>query len=651
MWLKIGDAAQLMGVTERTIRRRAIAGRLRMKEDRGTRGGSGGRCYLVALESLPPEAQKSYLSRLLPAGLPALRKPAAPPPPPGRIRTTAELVAKYGRDKAGRILEGARKQWEDTVKEALALKRRENSTGKLTALAVERGTSLRTLYRKMEAYKKEGILGLVSSAYRAPGEGMTGKKRRAVTPEQEKYIKALALRWPPPTGVYIYEELQRVSEAKGWSLPSRQTVYRVIQDIRRPEKELGQWGDKAYEAKYMPKIKRDYTRLLAMEEIVGDGHTFDVFVSHQGRPVRPELSAWEDLRTRKLVGWCITVKANSESIGMALYHAVTTHGIPGTIYVDNGKDYLSHYIEDVCGRLDINIRNCIPKTPRSKAVESLFKTVNRKFAIHLPGYCSGDPKKRHVDFNEKKLHKQGRLLTLEEFVKRWEQWVEWYNNQHVHSELEDTPANVYDSVRHFRPGQVDPRKLAVLMMKKERVKVHDGYITLFKREYWAHSADLARIVGEYVDVWYDFNSMGEVLVWYKGKCIGTAVNRRALLHGEDRAELARQMKEARAAKKVIKMDIAGYTDGIEDILPDEIVNKASRVKKRYHTGTGEKQKAGREESRKVRRLTGGDNRVREALEILEKSRAAGYPGEEPVNMTRTQRMYAKAGAEILARKS
>lgn len=660
-WLKTSEAASVLGIPIRTMRYKVRTGEFKAKIDSNARSSGGGTCYLVALDSLPLEAQQRYLQKLISssgeseshAGGKTQEEATPPPPAPAeKIKSIAELVAKYGQEKADKILAQAREKWEAVVKEALAVEGDNDRTRKREGIAKKRKVSLRTLYRKMEAYQKEGILGLVNDNYRTPGDGLEEKKRRAVRPEQVKFIKALALKWPPPEGTFIYEELEKVSIKKGWSMPSQQTVYRVIKDIRHTQKVMAQEGEKAYEAKCMPKVKRDYGQLLPMQEIVGDGHDFDIIISHEGRMVRPQLSAWEDLHSRKIVGWCITLQANSESIGMALYHAITTHGLPGALYTDNGKDYLSHYIEDICERMDIGIRNCIPKTPRSKMIESLFKTVCLKFSKRQPGYCSGDPKKRPPDYHKqlKKLHKEGKLLTLEELVRLFAEWVEWYNNVHIHSELRDTPANVFANTEHFRPGKVNPDEIAVLMMKRERVKVHDGYIVLFGREYWSHNVDLGRIVGEYVQVWYDFQNMGEVLVWYRGKCIGTAVNRKALLHGEDRVALAREMKEARRAKKAVKQDIAGYADGIEDILPEDIVKKARRTK-RYHTGadvTPEEKQEAKQAGAKVRRLTGSEGSAREALEVLEKSRAAGYPDTEPRKIGRAQELLMKKGAAVLA---
>jgi len=626
-----------------------MAGKMVCKINDG-RGGLNGQVYLVALESLPPEAQRRYLERTLATSLP-ITGPAeetkavapAPSPAPARIRTVAELVAKHGREKAEQILAQAEK-WEPVVKEALAIidGRGKDKMSRINALAMKRKVSAKTLYRKAGSYKEDGILGLVDDRYRSCGEGLDGKERRAVTPEVRNFIRSMALQYPPPKGSKIYKDLEKAAEIKDWPMPSRATVYRVIEEILHSEKVMGQRGDKEYEATCMPKVKRDYSHLLAMEEIVGDGHPFDLFVEWAGRAVRPQLSAWEDMRSRKIVGWCVTVQCNSETIGLALRHAILTHGLPARIYTDNGKDYLSKYIKDVCQRLDIRTRECIPKTPRAKMIERLFRTVHDQFTLYLPGYCGNKPENRPPGFNEKKLLEQGKLLPMEEFVERWAAYVEQYNSQ-VHSEIKDTPTNAFANTPHVRPGRVNQADLDILMMKREQVKVNAGYITLLGREYWSHNIELGRLVGEWVQVWYDFNRMGEVLIWYKGKCLGTAVNRKALEHGESRADLTAELRANRQVAKAVKRQIASYTEGLEDVLPENVVKRSRRAKRNF-----EGQAVADTSEAKVMRLTGYEKETREAQKVID-SEAADAGGDAPVKVSRAQRMLMKAGAKVLAR--
>jgi putative transposase len=644
-WLQVAEAAEMMLVSEQTIRNMIMDKRLKAKSKRGR--GRSGEVYLVALDSLPLNIRKRYLEKAA-AGMDKSNPEeleSLPAPTGETITTMAGLVAKYGRERAEKIVDETRRRWEKYVVQAIAIMDglEENKLSRLEALARTRKVEITTLYRKVNNYRKLGLLGLVHRKYLTPGEGLDGKMRRTVIPEVRNFIKAGILRYPTPKASFIYEKLKKAATENDWQVPSKATFYRVIEEILHAEKVLGQRGDAAYDAECLPKVKRDYSHLRAMEEIVGDGHTFDLFVEYRGRAVRPQLSAWEDMRSRKIVGWCIAPQANSETIGLALRDSIKTHGLPGTIYTDWGKDYVSNYIKDFCQRIEIAIRNCIPKTPRSKMIESLFKTVHNLFSLHQPGYCGNKPENRPPGYDEKKLCKQKKLLPMEEFVARWAAFVEVYNSR-AHGELGDAPANVFAGTEHFRPGAVDNQLLDVLMMKKERVKVHDGYLNIMGREYWSHNVNLGLLVGEWVQVWYDFNRMGEVLIWYKGKCIGTAVNREALLHGQDRARLAEELKAARTVKRSLKQRIASYVDGIEDVADEEAVKKARRVK-RYFSGSGDAPAV----DAKVQRLTGQERVAREAADILKQSEPEKALETKKRKRSRSQDLYLKWGDQVLAK--
>ena len=97
--------------------------------------------------------------------------------------------------------------------------------------------------------------------------------------------------------------------------------------------------------------------MLVNEHWQGDHHVFDLFVRvklkryrndrlyEQEVAVRPVLTAWMDTATGCLVGWCISIIPNADTIAEAFCRAVTFtvddefHGLPKTILVDCGKNY------------------------------------------------------------------------------------------------------------------------------------------------------------------------------------------------------------------------------------------------------------------------------------------------------------------------
>lgn len=630
-------AAELIGITDRAIRKQIYAGKLKAEAINSARA-KGGKTYLIPITSLPPMAQEAFWKEKQ-KELATAKEPTEKPlyPVGEKICTVAELAAKYGDSKAKQILTKPRKM-EKVVLQALDAPEREK-TKHIETIARKNKITPATLRRWIAAYEAEDLLGLVHDKYRAPGEGLDMKERRTVTQEMRNFILSMYLRDMKPKGSHILRQLKKAAERMGWAMPSQATLYRVIEEISKSEIVMAHKGKQAWKAEVRPKSKRNYNNLMVMQEIVGDGHTYDMFVEFEGKAIRAELSAWVDLRSRKFVGWCITPQANSESIGLALRHAIETHGLPGTIYTDNGKDYLSTYIEAVCIDMEIGMRNCIPRTPQSKLIERTFQEVSDKFCRYQVGYCGNKPENRPEGFDQKKLLKAGKLLSLEKLVELFSVWVEEYNNT-VHSALKDTPANVCKDVEQFRPGKVDSRVLDILFMKRENVLVHDGYIRLYGRDFWTFGTSIDWLIGKHVEVWYDFNNMGQVLIKYGGKVVGTAVNKKALDHGESRAELAAEQKAKARFEKETKKRIEAYAQGIPDeldgILPEDVLKRKKRGK-RYITGpvdgrTGDN----------VRRLTGYEREAVAAEEALNMDKNPG-----PVKVSRVKRMLLNAGKMAL----
>lgn len=675
-WLTTTEAASLTGLAERTIRWQARNGRLTTRMQKG-QGGIDGQTYLVALESLSGAAQRLYLDRVLTeheavpvqveaddpdaqdaqAPVEATEEVSPALEQPQQIRTIAELVGKYGRERAGEILESAAAGWKEIVEAALDIRHehgRRNKKGRIEELATGAGISPATLYRKMDRYERLGALGLVNERYLESGKGLDGTRRRVLSDEAMKWIKAMCLRQPAPTGAHVYRQFEIVAPLKKWHVPSKATLYRVIDEILVSERVMGQQGARAFEQKCQPKLKRDYSSLLFMQVIVGDGHQFDVFVNLNGRPARLWLSCWEDMRSREIVGWCVTEQANSDTIALALRDAImTSAGLPETLYIDNGKDYQSLYLMDFCRRMGIETCDCLPYHPQSKMIERLFGTVCTQFSMNLLGYCGNSPESRPVGFDAKKLLKQGKLLTVEQFVRLWTEYVDEYNNR-VHSSLGDTPANVAANVPHARPGTIARQDLDVFLMRREGVLVHDGYVRLMGRDYWSHDIDLGCLCGERIQVWYDPNRMGEVLVWRHGKCIGTAVNRTLMEQGASRSDLTAEIRAARKVNRAVNTRIASYAEGLEDVLPEDVVKKARRMKRNYTSEDAGSLPAVPDAAAtagKVRRITGQEQEARQAQAVLQQARASAVnPDDLPVTRqrSRAERMLLAAGDEVLA---
>jgi len=132
---------------------------------------------------------------------------------------------------------------------------------------------------------------------------------------------------------------------------SYSTVLRIIREIPPSVRTLGREGKRAFREQYGVYIPRTYQDLRNREIFCGDHHELDLFVySSSGKLFRPWISAWLDLKTEVLPGWFISARPNAETIALAYRHAVLPKrdkimGLSESVYVDNGRDYRSRYLE------------------------------------------------------------------------------------------------------------------------------------------------------------------------------------------------------------------------------------------------------------------------------------------------------------------
>jgi hypothetical protein len=72
--------------------------------------------------------------------------------------------------------------------------------------------------------------------------------------------------------------------------------------------------------------------------------------------------------------------------------------------------------------LGVEIHHALPYHPQSKSIERLFGTLEREWICKLDGWCRNSVSERPADFDQNLRHllKSKKLLTLEEFVSRFQ---------------------------------------------------------------------------------------------------------------------------------------------------------------------------------------------------------------------------------------
>jgi transposase InsO family protein len=340
---------------------------------------------------------------------------------------------------------------------------------------------------------------------------------------------------------------------------SYSTVLRIIREIPPSVKALGREGKRAFRERYGVYIPRTYQDLRNREIFCGDHHEFDLFVyASSGKLFRPWISAWLDLKTEVLPGWFISARPNSETIALAYRHAVLPKGdkimgLSETVYVDNGRDYRSRYLEgnsrpwrmdlgttelflrahgiEVLGEermegiwrgLGVQTLHTLPANPQAKPIERFFGTLERDLIQELPGWCGNSPESRPTDILKPllKQHEQwleGKrdetpFLHVAEFALKFEAWLHERYLRTPHTRLGCAPLDAYER-EYGHPVVPSERALDILLMRAERRLVRRNGIEMFERGRWYWAEELAGREGTYVEVRWDPRELGRILVY------------------------------------------------------------------------------------------------------------------------------------------
>lgn len=326
-------------------------------------------------------------------------------------------------------------------------------------------------------------------------------------------------------------------------------------------------------------VKRDWSVLQVNDVWVGDGHAMKLKVAHpeHGRPFIPEVTLIMDTSCRFIVGWSASLAENVLAVADALRYGVERYGIPAIYYSDNGGGEKNWMLDgDITGmlpRLGINHQTGIPGNPQGRGIiERVHQTILYRIARQFETYhgtgadrdtirqvstavISLDKAKRKgaTQLTPKQQWAVGKLPSWNQFLDAVQAGVDWYNNEHVHSEIGMTPAQKRRQLMEkMNPDDlvfVTPVEARDLFRPSTLRVAQRGWLQLFNNYYF--SAKLLDVDGQKVQVMFDIHDPNQVIV---RKQDGTFVCY-AELDGNKRdafpmpyVEKTRQERHARRAK-------------------------------------------------------------------------------------------------------
>jgi putative transposase len=267
--------------------------------------------------------------------------------------------------------------------------------------------------------------------------------------------------------------------------------------------------------------RRSLEEVLIGEIYAGDGHTSDCYVAHPntGKPYRPELTAFIDIKSGYLAGWWMSESESTVSTMFALSHAMRMFNhVPAWVYVDRGPGYRARLLSDEStgfySRFDIGLIGALPGNPHGKGwIERFFRTVRDKHDKFFAGgdvYCGDDmaPETNRRLSADLAMGRR-KLPSLKSYVDSFTNWLEHYHNQPQDKLDGRTPAQVWAGLK---PVPVE-LSMDAIARPREECMVGRQTVRLHNRFYYAEA--LALFDAQKMDVEYDLHHDSHVWIFDK----------------------------------------------------------------------------------------------------------------------------------------
>jgi putative transposase len=427
------------------------------------------------------------------------------------------------------------------------------------------------------------------------------------SPEFWGALKSDFLRLSEPAFTDCYRRAVRMAKEQGWeTLPERTLRRRLDREVSRVTQVLMRKGIDAVKRLYPPQV-RDKTALVAMEAVNGDFHKWDVFVQWPGieKPVRPQMVAFQDVFSGRILSWRLDISANSTAVLLAAGDMIETWGIPGHVLLDNGREFAAKAVtggastryrfkvkeDDIPGlftALGCEIHWATPYSGQSKPIERAFGTLCRSVAKdpRFDGAYTGNrPDAKPEDYGS-------RAVPLETFLSVVAEGIEELNTRNDRrSEVAygRSFAEVFDesyATAPIRKATEAQRRLWLMGAEGLRADAKSGAIKFQGNIFWDHW--LQECAGEQVVIRFDPAAFWDGLHVYSaaGAYLGHAPVRErvgffdqdeARIHARARSAWLKAEKDlAEAHRRFTAAQLGKMLDGS---VPDPTPKPAAKVVK------------------------------------------------------------------------
>ncbi len=366
-------------------------------------------CYMIPVSALPENLQlKWYKQKRTEAGL-LPEQPEDNPEKHEKATAPQRTFEELSADEREEVT-----LWSEIVREWQGLRSTYSGSktefdklyvGKCQLEHQEIKVSTDILYRKWNAYRNNDIEALIDK------RGAWNKGNCTIpAPVWDAFLWYWLDESKPTASLCYRNTLEWTKEfypELTCEIPTERSFRRQIdRDVDYALKVLMREGEKAFNDRCAPYAMRMYDKLKPNDCWIADNHTFDIISLDGETKHRLYLTAFLDAKSGVLTGWNITESPSSQSTILALRHGILRFGIPKCIYVDNGREFLTHDVggkghrarasmaeqpepPTIFKRLGIEMRNAIVRNARAKPIERTFKTVKEQFSKLWSGFCGG----------------------------------------------------------------------------------------------------------------------------------------------------------------------------------------------------------------------------------------------------------------------
>lgn len=182
------------------------------------------------------------------------------------------------------------------------------------------------------------------------------KSGTTLAPEQQKLLIEQYCTPSAPNFSQCYRMACRIWRSRSLAvenLPTLATCRRFLQEWSSRNRHIvlmRRKGVKAANDACLPYIERDFNKIRFMDVLVSDGHVMNFTIAHPktGKPCRPTLVAWQDMRTQYILGFELMVTESTLCVLSSFRHACINAArlmgldgaiLPRAVYMDNGRAF------------------------------------------------------------------------------------------------------------------------------------------------------------------------------------------------------------------------------------------------------------------------------------------------------------------------